>query len=384
MPQERIERDRKVPGLHVRHMATKSVWYLSYRTRAGKQRRPRLGDARVLSREEARRFALEMLGEVARGGDPSARLRPSAAPTVADLAARYAAEYAPRKKPRSQEEDRCLWARHVLPRLGALPVADLTRRHVADLHSAMRATPVRANRAVALLHKALELAIGWGWHPGPNPARVERYAEKPRRRVPSPDEGARLLAALDGWRGEQAPFCGLVELLILTGCRLREIMHARREWIVDGRLRLPDSKTGEKVIPLSSAALAAIARLPVYHGNPYLIPGRRLGQPLQSPGKLWRELLARAGVQDLRIHDLRRFYASMALGSGLSLEAVGQMLGHRQAQTTKVYAYLMDQAQREAAERTAAAITSLGSLPRPADPRPSPCPSRTTTTPPGG
>lgn len=94
-------------------------------------------------------------------------------------------------------------------------------------------------------------------------------------------------------------------------------------------------------------------------GNPYLIPGRRAGQPLQSPKKAWARLLRMAEIDGLRFHDLRRLYASTALEAGLTLEAVGQMLGHKQAQTNKVYAYLLPDAQKDAAEAVATRIMRL-------------------------
>lgn len=355
---DHFERDPKVPGLELRHLASRSAWYLRYRWR-GEQRRPCLGDARILTRAQARQRALELLAEAAAGRDPKASQRAAGEPTMADLWARYEADYLPRKKPRSQDEDRTLWRLHAAPRLADRRVVDLTRQDLAALHHAMRANPVRANRVLSLLHKMLKLATGWGWRAGENPAAVEHYPEAPRRRVPRPDEAVRLLAALERWQDTEPVFAGLVLLLILTGARLREVMHARRDWVHGNRLFLPDSKTGEKVVVLPAAAVAVIDALPRIQGNPYLIPGRRDGQPLQSPKKLWRRLCAEAEVEGLRIHDLRRFYASMALGAGVTLEAVGQMLGHRQAQTTKVYAYLMEQAREEAAERAAAAIATL-------------------------
>lgn len=354
----RVELDPKVPGLELRHLAGRSSWYLRYRFN-GTQRRPTLGDARVVSRAQARQRALELLAEASAGRDPKAAQRAQESPTIAELWSRYEAEYLPRKKPRSQDEDRTLWRLHAAPRLGNRLVADLTRQDLAALHHAMRASPTRANRTLSLLHKMLKLAAGWGWRDGENPARVDHYPEAPRRRVPRPDEAVRLLTALERWWETEPVFAGLVELLILTGCRLREIMHARRDWIHGNRLYLPDSKTGEKVIVLPAAALAVVERLPRIQGNPYLITGRRSGQPLQSPKKLWAALLRDAEIEGLRIHDLRRFYASMALGAGVTLEAVGQMLGHRQAQTTKVYAYLMEHAKEETAERTATAIAAV-------------------------
>lgn len=342
-----IERDTKVPGLQLRHRSTRSTWHLYYRL-DGREHRPKIGDARVLTRPQARQIALQWLAEVAQGRhhQPDRERR-----TVADLAARYTEAHAPRKKPRSQAEDARLWAL-ALPAIGRMPVDRVTAANVIDLHHAMRHTPYQANRVAALLHKAFGLAVRWGWRPD-NPVRVERYAEHKRRRVPTADETRRLLDAANAMRASQPWFVGMVELLIFTGCRLREIADARWEWVREGSLHLPDSKTGAKVVPLNQPAREALARIPRIVGNPHIIAGRGRG-PLIGTGKPWRSLLAAAGIQDLRLHDLRRLYVSTSLSAGVPLDQIGQVVGHRSIVTTRGYAYLQTDAARMAAEMAGA------------------------------
>lgn len=339
-----IERDPKVPGLQLRHRARCSTWNLYYRL-DGREHRPKIGDARVISRAQARQIALQWLAAVSRGEHP----KPDGDKrTVADLRARYDQIHAPRKKASSQAGDRHLWDAYILPALGRLDVARVTQADINDLHHAMRAVPYTANRTAALLHKAFELAITWGWRET-NPVRVDRYREQRRKRVPTADETARLLEAIDAMRDSQPWFAGLVELLVFTGCRLREIMHARWEWVRDGALHLPDSKTGAKTIPLNQPAREALARIPRIVGNPHIICGRERG-PMVGHFKHWRRLLAAAGISDLRIHDLRRLYVSTSLSAGVPLDQIGQVVGHSSIATTRGYAYLQTDAARLASE----------------------------------
>lgn len=354
---DRTEHDPKIPGLILRHRATRSSWHLYFRLH-GREHRPKLGDARVMNRPQARQIALQWLSEVAQGRDPQQRADRR---SVADLRARYDEVHAPRKKPSSQASDRRLWELHILPALGELQVAAVTQANVNDLHHAMRATPYQANRAASLLHKAFQLAMRWGWCER-NPASVERYRETRRRRVPTPDEVRRLFEALEAMRAAQPWFVGLVELLVFTGCRLREILHARHEWVRDGALHLPDSKTGAKVVPLNEPAREAYARIPRIVGNPHVICGRARG-PLVGHFKHWRRLLERAEIAELRIHDLRRLYVSTSLSAGVPLDQVGQVVGHASIATTRGYAYLQTDAARVASEVAGAAFLKL--KPRP-------------------
>lgn len=343
------EHDTKIPGLQLRKLATKSVWYLYHRDRHGIQRKPALGDARVINRIKARELALQILSAVASGKD----VEGSKPNTVADLWAKYEREWLPRKKPRSQQGDKEIWRLHLEPRIGSMLVSEIRPKEISAVHTAMFSTPYRANATMRLLSKMMNLAKKWEWREGDNPVQIDRFKEVKRKRVPSVDEMKRVIAALP----TSDPYLrGLIELLVYTGARKTEIMHCRREWIRDGAIHLPDSKTGDKVIWLSAAAQDCIASIPVTVDNPYLICGRVEGQPMQSPKKGWAGILKRAKVTDLRIHDLRRFYASTGLSAGLTLEAVGSLLGHASTSTTAGYAYMQTSAAKAAADLTGKAI----------------------------
>ena len=135
---------------------------------------------------------------------------------------------------------------------------------------------------------------------------------------------------------------GAIRLLIMTGARLREILGA--QWpqvdIERGVINLPDSKTGAKSIYLSAAAQEVLASLPRIDGNPHIIPGEIKGKPRRDLKKPWAALTRAAGLQGVRIHDLRHSFASFGAGASLGLPIIGKLLGHLQAATTHRYAHL--------------------------------------------
>jgi integrase len=263
-------------------------------------------------------------------------------------------------KKRSGGCDEANWRVHLLPALGAATkVAAVRHEDVVRWHAAHR-QPITANRALRTLSVAMRLAEQWGWRPhNSNPCKgVKPHRETARRRYLSAQELAQLRAALQRWE-EAGPlavrwrFAQLVRLLLLTGARLREVMCAEWAWVDWERsvLRVPEAKgkTGAAEIQLAPRAVAILRELEAAGGgSPWVIQGAAPGRPLVGYRKPWLALLADAGVSDLRIHDLRHTFASYALSGGQTLGTVGQLLGHRSAQTTSRYAHLIDDAARRA------------------------------------
>jgi integrase len=135
----------------------------------------------------------------------------------------------------------------------------------------------------------------------------------------------------------------------------------RWEWIgfERGCLVLPDSKTGAKVVPLGAPALRALVELPRHEGSPYVLPAERGDGHFVGIQKPWQRIRAAAVLNDVRIHDLRHSFASVAVSGGDSLYLVGKVLGHRQSRTTERYAHLSDDPLRAVADRTSSRIAAI-------------------------
>jgi integrase len=313
--------------------------------------------------ETARREAKRLLGLIEGGADPAAdKLSRKDAPTIAELAERFLAEHAEAKrKTTSTAEYRRLLNKIILPALGKRKAADVSRADVAKLHHANRAAPYQANRVLAVLSKMFNLAERWGLRPdGSNPCRhVERFAERRRERMLSPVEMARLGDALAAYDG--SPFVvGAVKLLVFTGARLGEVLGLRWEWInfERGEARLPDSKAGAKTLHLPPPALAVLTELPRVDGNPYVIVGAKPGAALVNLEKPWQAIRQPAGLDDVRLHDLRHAFASVAASSGMGLPIIGKILGHTQPATTARYAHLASDPVKAAAAAVAGKIAA--------------------------
>jgi integrase len=313
--------------------------------------------------ETARKEAKTLLGMIEEGADPAAdKMARREAPTIAELAERFLAEHAEAKRKGSTAaEYRRLLDKIILPALGKRKVADVTRADMTKLHHANRAIPYQSNRVLAVLSKMFNLAERWGLRPdGSNPCRhVERFAEKKRERMLSPAELARLGDALVAYDG--SPYAvAAVKLLVFTGARLGEVLGLRWEWIdfERGEARLPDSKTGAKTLHLPPPALTVLSALPRLDGNPHVIAGQKPGAALVNLEKPWRAIRKEAGLDDVRLHDLRHAFASVAASSGMGLPIIGKMLGHTQAATTHRYAHLASDPVKAAAAAVAGKIAA--------------------------
>lgn len=237
----------------------------------------------------------------------------------------------------------------------------VTRADIAKLHHDSRKTPVQANRVLALCSKMFNLAEAWGLRQdGSNPCRhVQRYKEKKRERFLSGDELARVGSSLTKAEETELPSAILaIRLLMFTGCRLSEILTL--EWaMVDlegGVLNLVDSKTGSKLVALPGPAIDLLLEAPRFQGNPYVIFGKKEGAHLVGLFHIWERIRADAGLEDVRLHDLRHSFASVAAAANMGLPLIGKLLGHTQAATTARYAHLSMDPLKAASEEIARRI----------------------------
>lgn len=366
----RLYFDGAIPGFAARITAKGAVAFVLDYSIRGRQRRFTIGRHPILSISEARAEAVRLRGEILRGRDPlETRANEREAPTMIHLAHDYFEFYANKSKRESSlRNDHQMLDNVVLPKIGRLPVAAVTRRDLESLHASLRATPYRANRVLALLGKIFNLAMEWHtqnpvWR-ADNPATgIARFPEEKRERWLCKEELDRLTAALAEHSNREA--VNAILLLLLTGSRKSEVLSAtwsqfdlnRADWTK------PSAHTKQKRmehVPLGKVALRLLSEMKRHARGPYVFPGRTDGEPLKDLKNVWRELCRAAKLDGVRVHDLRHTYASHLVSSGVPLAVVGKLLGHTQSQTTERYAHLAESPLREATNRFGNVVTWQG------------------------
>ena len=363
--------------------------YVAQYRKDGRSHRIVIGKHGRLTSDEARREAKALLGDVEKGANPAIERRTRReAPTLQEISQEFL-EYAfAKKKIGTAKGYESALRLHVLPELGSKRLTDIRPTEVERLHAAMTDRRPQANRTLDVLSAV------WTWaakqkrvDPTDNPAKgVEKYSESARDRYLTNDELLRLSEALTaaettglpysidelGPKAKHAPkpenrrrkfdshAIAAIRLLMLTGARLRELLHAKWEYIDfdRGMVFLPDSKTGRKPIYLSAAAAEILSALPRVEGNPYVFPGEKKGQPRADLKRPWDAICEAAGLDGVRLHDLRHSFASVGAGASLGLPIIGKLLGHRQASTTQRYAHLDDDPMRRAVETIGSTIAT--------------------------
>ena len=365
---ERVVWDDDLKGFGVRvHPTGRKVYIVKTRYR-GKPVKVTIGPHGAVTPADARTRAAEIVSDARAGKDPTARGRAdTGAPTMRELGKRFLEEYVSSHcKPSTAAEYGRSVALFIDPQIGKFRVADIQRSDIAALHHGMRDTPYQANRTLGVLSKMFNLAELWGLRPdGSNPCRhVKRFREEKRERFLSDAEYRQLGEALKEVErdGSETPAAvAAIRLLMLTGCRLSEIQKLCWEHVhLDaGELRLPDTKTGAKTVHLGEPAMAVLNGIDRKDGNPWVIAGRKSGSHLTDLQHPWRRIRARAGLDDVRIHDLRHSFASGGLLVGEGLPMIGKLLGHTQVQTTARYAHLANDPVKSAANRIASRIAEV-------------------------
>lgn len=382
--------DEKVQKLAVRITAAGSrTFYVVKRTDTGMVWL-KLGAFPEMSVENARKAAEKALGEFAQGGNPVETKRAEkAAMTLGEAFERYLLEYAGPRGVKRIDDMRAMWERCLgdLPDLPAKKHGRKRSKHPAGvswqnrklekietpdvraLHSAIGAThSTMANRVVELLGTIYNRAIEWGYK-GDNPTKgVKAFSETKRDRFMQPEEFPKFLEALAADTNEA--FKAFVLLSLLTGARRENVLGMRWDQVSFERAvwRVPDdtSKNGEPIlIPLSSEVIEILtARQNEVGGSPFVFPAESVTGYMTPPKKRWAALMARAGLEDLRIHDLRRTMGSWQAITGASLAIIGKSLGHKSVDATMIYARLHIDPVRDSMERATAAMLGAGGLKR--------------------
>ena len=357
--------DRELPGFGVRvYPSGRKIYVAQSRGPAG-IRRVSLGRHGEVTPDRARKQAAAAVARIKRGENPApGPAERKDAFTVAAMAERYMEGHV---KVHCNAHTQWIYEgslrNHILPALGAKEVSSVGREDVAALHYGMRETPRAANRALMVLSKMFALSEAWGLAPpGGNPCRhVLRYKEGRRERFLTEDEYRRVglaLRELEAGGPAQARGAAALRLIMLTGCRVGEVLTLRWSDVdrKSGELRLRDGKTGARMVPLTPTALEVLAGVKRVRRSPWVFPGRRPDRHLSELSPYWQRVRDDAGVEDVRIHDLRHSFASRALAVGLALPMIGRLLGHTDIGSTARYAHLSRDAEKVAAARVGGSI----------------------------
>ena len=316
--------------------------------------------------ETARKEAMRMLYSLSSGVDPHAQRNEEKKKALTrEAVEQFMTVYGPKLKPRTREEYARLQRLYILPAFGSRKIADLTRSDIAQFHAKLAKIPSGANFALAVMSKLCSWCEEAGYRPEhSNPCRgIKKFRQNKRERYLSIEELKCLGTVLACVEADQSvgSFAVLaLRLLILTGARLTEILTLKWQHVdlQRGLIFLPDSKTGKKQLRLSSAVVEVLEKAPRVTGNPHVIIGHLEGSHLVNLQKPWRHVRTLAELPDVRIHDLRHTFASMAAASGASLPMIGKLLGHTQAQTTERYAHLADDPLHQLNDRVGGTIAS--------------------------
>ena len=363
--------DAKVTGfgLKIQPGGTKS-YVLDYRVN-GRQRRVSLGRPGEVSLQAARERAGRELTAIRNGeADPLRRREDAAAaPTVADGVARFFREYVPgriergRMAERTAADYRQQCNRYIVPALGALKVAEVSRADVERMLKPLK--PVQRNRVASLVSRLFSLFEHWEYRPQhTNPVRgIERAREQPRDRVLSPSELSAVGAALASMDDASPYAVGAIRMAALTGWRIGEVVALQWQHVdfETGLATLPSTKTGRQTRNLGSAALELVASMPRVNGNAHVFAG---GQPGSAIGyKTVRSTFGRAvesaGLSDIRLHDLRRTIATNAAAAGVGVHTLRDLLGHSTLAMSNRYVRRTGGALVEAVEQSSAAMAAM-------------------------
>jgi integrase len=363
----RITKDARVRGFGIRVTAGGARSFVLGYTVHGRERRMTIGEFPAWTTLAALEEAKRLRRLVDQNIDPlEQRIAAREAPTVRDLAKRFLDEHAPKRRPSYLINNSLIVDRWILPALGNVKVADVRPSHIEILHRKVTkaGSPVMANRVIACLSKILSLAVRWEMRTD-NPAKgaVDRNNELQRKRYLEPPEFARLTEALRRHPSQLA--ADAVRLIMLTGCRRGEALSARWDQFDSGKKvwSKPAASTKQEKdheIPLSAPARELLTRMERSARGPFLFPSRDGKGHMTDLKTSWRTLCEMAGLEGVRLHDLRHSFAAIAVSRGATLPLIGALLGHSNPNTTNRYAHLYDDPQRAVAESVASVITGTG------------------------
>jgi len=338
---------------------------VAYIANNGQRRKPAIGRFGEITVEQARAIAQDWLADVRKGKDPSAEKSAARrAPTVKELFERFIADYSePRNKPSTVDANRGYGKLYIIPNLGQLKVADVTRADVSSLMKKMSTFPTNANRVLSAVRKMFNMAEVWGMRPeGSNPCRhVPKFPERGKTRLITDTELKRLYAYLSKAEDEglEHPFILLaIRLQFEFAARMSEILKLEWAWVdLDNRrVEWPDSKTGGMSKPMSAEAVRLVEAAPRLEKSPYVCPSifnpnRPMSKHTYSKG--WRRILGRAGLPHIGTHGIRHRSATDIANSGIPVKVGMALTAHKTVTMFMRYVHTEDGPVRQAAELVA-------------------------------
>ena len=347
-------RDSELKGFGVRVLPSGSKRFFIHSQREGRRLWKTVGDADCMGLDEARRQAADLLAAIRRDETPALPQNRLFEAVAGEVFERYGRNW----KPGTMKVNRKYLRSTILPRFGGRNIADITRQDVQRWFASLRATPVAADRSAPVLSVIMRQAEIYGYRPeGSNPcAGIRRYRRKGRERFLSEPELRRLGSMLDRHEERHPREAAFIRLLLLTGCRKSEILTLQWSDYREGRLFLRDGKTGPRTVWLSTPTRAVLDGLP--RRGRWVFPSPRRQGPVSAATfeTFWRRVREEARVTDVRLHDLRHTYASIAIMQSESVTTTARLLGHNDPHTTLKYAHLSDRSIREATDALAAVL----------------------------
>ena len=349
-------RDRELKGFGVRVMPSGAKRYFVHTQHQGRRVWKIVGQAGSIGVVEARSRAATLVAAIRKGNEDETAAPPDTPfETVGDEVFR---RYARNWKPSTLRVNRGYYRNHILPWFAGRPISEITAHDVQQWFASLHETPVAADRSAPVLSVIMRQAEIYGYRPeGTNPcAGIKRNRRQGRERFLSKAEMRRVGEVLARHEAAHPQAVAIIRLLLLTGCRIGEIVSLEWRYYREGKLFLPDSKSGPRTVWLSSAARAILDGLP--RNATWVFPSPQTDSFLHAMtvGKIWHRLRTEADLNDVRLHDLRHSYASMALAQGETVLTIGRLLGHRNPATTLKYTHFADSMVREAADAVGTAL----------------------------
>ena len=354
-------RDRDLKGFGLRVWPSGKKRYFVHSQHGGRRVWKTIASAESTSAGEARAWAATTLATIRRGGDAPASPEEAVFEAVADeVFTRYARNW----KPGTLKVNRNYYRNHILPRFKGRPIADIDSHDVRQWFASLHAKPAAADRSAPILSVIMRQAEIYGYRPeGSNPCKgIKRYRREGRERFLSAAEIRSLAAVLDRFEADRPQQVAIIRLLLLTGCRASEVRTLKWRYRREGKMFLPDSKTGARKVPLNSQARSILERQP-RGGSPFVFPSPLdPSRPRSYTLSLWHRVRRQANIEDVRLHDLRHTHASHAVMNGVPVPVVSCLLGHSNVRMTLRYAHLGDQEIEAAAERNGQSIGAIMGL----------------------